>query len=127
MLRTGYQSQCNHAVYDELCGLKIGDFQETVTVTDITNSGKTLLVDSKAHPDAYYKAGLATLDGSNYRSITSVLGLEVNLLSPFDGIKVGDQIDLAKGCDGSSAACHSFDNFLNFLGCLDIPTENPFT
>jgi len=127
MLRTGYQSQCNHAVYDELCGLKIGDFQETVTVTSISNNGKTLLVDSKAHPDAYYKAGLATLDGSNYRSITSVLGLEVNLLSPFDGIKVGDQIDLSKGCDGSSAACHSFGNFLNFLGCLDIPTENPFT
>jgi uncharacterized phage protein (TIGR02218 family) len=127
MLRTGYQAQCNHSVYDELCGLKIGDHQETVTITAIQNQGKTLVIDSKAHPDDYYRAGLATLDGSNYRSVLGVTGLEVHLLSPFDGIKIGDRIDLAKGCDGSSSACHSFGNFSNFLGFLDIPTENPFT
>lgn len=126
MLRMGYQAQCNNHVFDDLCTLKLSDWQETVTVTAIDNNGFTVIINSKSHPDAYYGAGLLSKNSSDFRTVTRVAGTSISLLSPFDGLKVGDQLELAKGCNGSASSCQSFGNFDNFLGCLNIPTDNPF-
>lgn len=126
MLRMGYQAQCNNHVFDDLCTLKLTDWQETVTVTAIVNNGFTIVINSKSHPDDYYGAGLLSKNSSDFRTVTRVAGTSISLLSPFDGLKVGDQLELAKGCNGSASSCQSFGNFDNFLGCLNIPTDNPF-
>lgn len=126
VLRCGYQSQCNHHLYDTRCGLQIQDWQEDSFVTAIRDNGFTVEVASKQHADDYYLTGLLSKKGSDFRMITESVGNTFRLMSPIDGLKVGDAIQVAKGCDHSAAACHSFDNFENFLGFLTIPTENPF-
>lgn len=126
VLRCGYQSQCNHHLYDTRCGLQIQDWQEDTTVTAIKDNGFTVEVASKSEADDYYITGLLSKNGSDFRVITSCSGNSFKLMSPIDGLKVGDAIQVAKGCDHSAAACHSFDNFDNFLGFLTIPADNPF-
>ena len=126
VLRCGYQSQCNHHLYDTRCGLQIQDWQEDTTVTSIKDNGFTIEVASKSQVDDYYITGLLSKNGSDFRMITSCVGNELKLMSPIDGLKVGDSIQVAKGCDHSAAACHSFGNFDNFLGFLTIPSDNPF-
>ncbi|HGY9638050.1 TPA: phage BR0599 family protein [Pseudomonas putida] len=126
VLRCGYQSQCNHHLYDTRCGLQIQDWQEDTRVTAIKDNGFTVEVASKANPDDYYITGLLSKNGSDFRMITSCSGNSFKLMSPIDGLKVGDAIQVAKGCDHSAAACQSFGNFDNFLGFLTIPSDNPF-
>jgi uncharacterized phage protein (TIGR02218 family) len=126
IMRTGYQSQCNHHLYDSRCSLEMQDWQEDTTVVAITNSGYTVQLSNKAHEDDYYKAGLLSKEGFDFRQINSVTGNDFELISPIDGLAVGDVVQVAKGCDRSAASCQSFGNFDNFLGFLTIPTDNPF-
>lgn len=126
VLRCGYQSQCNHHLYDTRCGLQIQDWQEDTKVTAIKDNGFTVEVANKQNEDDYYITGLVSKGWSDFRMITGSSGNAFNLMSPIDGLKVGDAIQVAKGCDHSAAACRSFGNFENFLGFLTIPTENPF-
>lgn len=126
IMRTGYQSQCNHHLYDSRCSLEMQDWQEDTTVVAITNSGYTVQLANKAHADTYYTAGLLSKNGSDFRQINSVTGNDFELMSPIDGLAVGDVVQVAKGCDRSAASCQSFGNFDNFLGFLTIPTDNPF-
>lgn len=126
IMRTGYQSQCNHHLYDQRCSLEIQDWQEETTVKSISNSGYTIELTSKSHEAEYYKAGLLSKDGSDFRQVNSVDGNFFELMSPIDGLAVGDVVQVAKGCDRSAASCQSFGNFDHFLGFLTIPTDNPF-
>ncbi len=126
VLRTGYQSQCNHHLYDSRCKLQLQDWQEQTTVTAITNNGYNIEVSAKAHEDSYYSAGILSKDNADFRMITATTGNVFSLISPLDALKVGDNIQIAKGCDRSAAACQSFNNFDNFFGFLAIPTDNPF-
>jgi uncharacterized phage protein (TIGR02218 family) len=126
IMRTGYQSQCNHHLYDSRCSLEMQDWQEDTAVVAITNSGYTVQLANKAHADTYYTAGLLSKNGSDFRQINSVAGNNFELMSPIDGLQVGDVVQVAKGCDRSAASCQSFGNFDNFLGFLTIPTDNPF-
>lgn len=126
VLRCGYQSQCNHHLYDSRCGLQIQDWQEDTTVTAIKENGFVVEVASKLNSDDYYITGLLSKGGSDFRMITSCSGNSFKLMSPIDGLKAGDAIQVAKGCDHSASACRSFGNFDNFLGFLTIPSDNPF-
>lgn len=125
-LRFGYQSQCNHNLFDENCRLKIQDWQQDVIVTDIQKSGFKLLVSGKTSPDDYYRGGLISKSDDDFRDVVSVVGSAVEIIAPFDGLKIGDVLQITKGCDRSAASCQSFGNFDNFFGCLTIPSENPF-
>ena len=125
IMRTGYQSQCNHHLYDTRCSLEMQDWQEDTTVVAISNIGYTVQLGGKAHADTYYTAGLLSKDGSDFRQINSVTGNNFELMSPIDGLMVGDVIQVTKGCDRSASSCQSFGNFDNFLGFLTIPTDNP--
>lgn len=128
ILRFGYQSQCNHHLYDDLCGLDITKYQESLTVVKVEDGGAKIYLSSLAHEPEYYLAGLCSFDESDYRMILEANTAEnsITLISGIDSLKAGSQVKLAKGCDRSSKACHSFGNFENFYGCLTIPDENPF-
>lgn len=125
-LRFGYQSQCNYHVFDELCGLKIQDWQYEITVTEITGSGYTLKVTGLSEDEEFYKGSLVSVDEDDFRDVLSASGNQITILTPFDGLKVGQKLQITKGCDRSAKACKSFNNFDNFFGFLTIPTENPF-
>lgn len=128
ILRFGYQSQCNHHLYDELCGLDITKYQESQTVVRIEDGGAKIYLTSLGHEPEYYLAGLCAFDETDYRMILEANAAEnsITLISGLDSLKAGSQVKLAKGCDRSSKSCHSFGNFENFYGCLTIPEENPF-
>ena len=125
-LRFGYQAQCNHHVFDELCGLKIQDWQEEVTVTSIQNNGFTINVTGLLNSNDYYKGSIISKNDDDFRDVLSVNAGVITLFSPLSDLVVGDKLKITKGCDRSSAACKSFNNFDNFFGFVTIPTDNPF-
>ncbi|MGV6393675.1 phage BR0599 family protein [Pseudomonas caspiana] len=106
--------------------MQLQDWQQQTTVVAITNNGYNIQVSSKAPEDIYYSAGILSKDNADFRRITDISGNVFALISPLDALKVGDNIQIAKGCDRSAAACQSFNNFDNFFGFLAIPTDNPF-
>lgn len=128
ILRAGYHSQCNHHLYDDMCTLDITQHQETQAVIKVEDGGAKIYLSSLNHVAEHYLAGLVSFDETDYRMILAVDKSEnsLTLISGMDSLKAGDQVKLAKGCDRSSKACHSFGNFENFSGCLNIPEENPF-
>lgn len=128
ILRFGYQSQCNHHLYDDLCALDITQYQESQTVLKVENGGAKIYLSALNHDPDYYLAGLVSFDETDYRMILEVNQAEnsVTMISGMDSLNVGSLVKLAKGCDRSARACHSFNNFENFSGCLTIPDENPF-
>lgn len=127
-LRSGYQSQCNNHLFDENCRLRHQDWQHDIEITDVIDAGFTLKAANILHGNEYYRGSLISVGGDDFRDVLSVdkNRREIKLLSPFDGLQPGSILQITKGCDRSAAACHSFDNFDNFFGCLTIPTENPF-
>lgn len=128
ILRFGYQAQCNHHLYDDLCGLDITNYQEAQTVTQVEDGGRLVYLSGFNHDADYYLAGLLSFDETDFRMITDIdlAAGSVQLISGIDSLAPGDQVKLAKGCNRSAQACHSFGNFDNFYGCLTIPDENPF-
>ena len=128
ILRFGYQSQCNHHLYDDLCTLDITQYQETQTVLKVEDGGAKIFLSALNHAAEYYLAGLVSFDETDYRMILEVDPEEnsVTMISGMDSLSAGSQVKLAKGCDRSAKSCQSFNNFDNFSGCLTIPDENPF-
>lgn len=128
ILRFGYQSQCNHHLYDDLCALDITQYQETQTVLRVEEGGAKIFLSALNHDAEYYLAGLVSFDETDYRMILEVDPEEnsVTMISGMDSLAGGNQVKLAKGCDRSAKSCQSFNNFDNFTGCLTIPDENPF-
>lgn len=125
-LRMGYHAQCNHHLFDDMCGLRIEQWQEEVIVIEIKDSGYQVVIEGKSQPDAYYIAGLMSVNNRDYRTVMGIQDDIIDLMSPIDGLKPGDKVKLSKGCDRSAASCSSFNNFDNFFGCLTIPDLNPF-
>lgn len=126
VLRMGYHAQCNHHLFDDMCGLRLQDWQEAAIVQSVTSSGTTVQVNSKQNDDGYYIAGLLSTTKGDHRTIVAVDNNTIEIQSPIDDLKSGDVIRISKGCDRSAAACQSFDNYDNFFGCLTIPQDNPF-
>jgi len=128
ILRFGYHSQCNHHLYDDMCSLDITNYQETQTVIKVEGGGAKIYLTSLDHDPEYYLAGLCSFDETDHRMILEANAAEksITLISGIDSLKAGSSVKLAKGCDRSSSACHSFNNFENFSGCLTIPEQNPF-
>ena len=83
------------------------------------------IMETKSYPDGWLSFGLLVKDGVN----TLVTSSSVNSLSLYRqhvGLKVGDVVRVAPGCDQSLKTCAAkFGNNLHFAGHPFIPSSNP--
>lgn len=125
------QRPCRHALYGTGCGLALGDWQTSATVTVVSNNGLNLTVPVAASSDDnYFRGGVIEFDGAQ-EMITAHTGTALTLAARLPGL--ADEIDaegsaavqIAPGCDLSTANCGIFDNILNFGGA-PFMADTPF-
>ena len=147
ILTRKYQRTCMNNIYDKFCGLDFNEwsFEVTVTAIDGLNVAYTVnptqvidengdpvfengdpVMEVKTYPARWLNRGVLQKDGV----FTFIVGNSVNgsirLYRQHIGLKVGDVVRLAPGCDQSHKTCHEkFNNHLRFGGHPNIPTENP--
>ena len=79
----------------------------------------------KTYPVGWLNRGVLQQDGV-YTFIIANSGNVARLYRQHIGLKVGDVVRLAPGCDQSHKTCHEkFNNHLRYGGHPNMPTENP--
>lgn len=127
--RYTYQTECGHHVYDKRCRLNIDDHSVFAKVSNIASDGVTITLSSRGTIEAgHLHLGFIQTTDNHSSMITEDDGsLTIKILTPIEGLKVGDDIRVAKGCDNSSDTCKNrFNNFENFFGFEVVPTRNIF-
>lgn len=122
-----YQSPCNHVLYSTECGADAAANQHVTTVTSV--GVNTLSLASNPFADGECNAGeIVWAGGQERRMVISNVLNDFTITFPFSGIGIGDSVVLRRGCDHSYETCKAkFANGINFGGCPNVPTENPFT
>lgn len=83
------------------------------------------IMETKSYPDGWLSLGLLLKDGVN-TLVTSGTANSLNLYRQHVGLKVGDVVRVAPGCDQSLKTCAAkFGNNLHFAGHPFIPSSNP--
>lgn len=83
------------------------------------------VMETKSYPDDWLSLGLLLKDGVN-TLIRSGGGNSLSLYRQHIGLKVGDVVRVAPGCDQSLKTCAGkFGNNLHFAGHPFIPSSNP--
>ncbi|WP_151724414.1 phage BR0599 family protein [Acinetobacter ursingii] len=146
ILTRKFQASCPNSIYDRWCGLNFNKWSFEVTVTAINGLTVSFAVvptqmideegnptfedgapvmETKAYPAGWLNLGLLVKDGV-YTTITAGGGSSLNLYRQHVGLKVGDVVRVAPGCDQSLKTCHEkLNNSLNFAGHPFIPSVNP--
>lgn len=125
-----YTPGCRADVFDARCGLTVGLFTVTGSVTSFSN--KRIFRDTtRTEADGYFMGGLLTwtsglnnglsMEVKKYTSATD----EFELVLPMrNQIVVGDAYSVYAGCDKSWETCKTkFDNIVNFRGEPFVPQE----
>jgi hypothetical protein len=121
-----FQTQCNHEVYDDLCTLHEADFTTTSTVTNIKDSVITVANDNGV--DHYLKIGkMRNQRTGETRVIVDNVANVITVGYGFLDIKLGDVVDLIRGCDKAYTTCKDdFDNLINNSSFMFLPSTNPY-
>jgi uncharacterized phage protein (TIGR02218 family) len=129
-LRLSWGRGCPHVLYDGSCRVNPASYATAVQVQDM--NGNTLVSTGLAMlPDAYFAGGFLSFTGpwggTERRGIEYHVGTNIQLLSPTDGISVGDWILVYPGCDRVTLTCQSkFNNLANYGGFPHLPVKSPF-
>jgi len=127
VLRWKWQKQCNHAIYDEYCGVDPMSFSATFQAT-VSNYG--LDIDApvlKSYVDGWFTRGFVEWEGI-YRPVAYNEGGTITLAYTIEDLETGDTVTAFAGCDHKAETCRDkFNNIENFLGFKDIPVDNPTT
>lgn len=122
-----YQPNCNWALYHYGCVADRNAFRLDGVVASV--SGLTLnAVVFSTQPDGWLKAAWVQRENTReVRFITSHVGNDITLQSPFPGLAVGEPIVAFAGCMRDMATCGTkFGNLPRFAGWPDIPSKNPY-
>lgn len=147
ILTRKFQRACTNKIYDRFCGLDFNVWSVAVTVTDVSQTSLSFVVNPtpaldengdpvldengnpvlevKSYPVGYFDRGLLLKDGI-YTFINSSTSTALTLYRPHFGLSIGDVVRFAPGCDQSHALCGSkFSNNRRFMGFPFIPNSNP--
>lgn len=124
-----YSEDCQHTLYDTYCSLNKGDYDETGTISSVTDAFRvhsTIFLYSN-HAAGYWLDGevkFTSGDNTNVRRSIKSHGdgyVDVRVAFP-DTIAVGNGITAYPGCDKKGETCEGkFDNYENFFGFEYIP------
>jgi uncharacterized phage protein (TIGR02218 family) len=126
----GFQSLCNHFVYDDRCQVDDTDPAyrlSNAAVASVTSATITV-PGALAFPNGWFTGGFVeALGGDDSRLILAHDGDELTLLLPFPFNVDGQLVTLLAGCAHDLATCDSkFSNVINFGGFAFVPWKNPF-
>lgn len=117
VLTRKYQRTCPNVIYDIFCGLNIEDWSYTATITAI--DGLHIEYDTVI-PNDFLNSGILIHNG-----VSTWIKDNNTLYREHVGLKVGDTVVLAAGCNQSRQMCHEkFNNHLRFGGFINIPNES---
>lgn len=122
-----YLPSCAADLGDSRCGVALGPFTVTATVTAVTDNA-TFAASSLAQPADHFRAGVLTWTGGanagrqlEVKSHAAGGALTLLLAMP-SVVAVGDTFSLVAGCDKLLATCSAkFGNVVNFRGFPDLP------
>ena len=120
-----YQSQCNHALYDDRCRVIMADFQRMATAVSYRNLNMVISTDL---PEEWAAGGFVQKTGDKERRlITANMGNRLTLGSPFRTVADDEPLLIQAGCDHTIATCRQkFMNQPNFGGFPTVPYLNIF-
>lgn len=133
-----FSRACPFALYDpNTCGANKASFRVQGTVDSISDDGLTIASSAFAtKPADWLAAGFiefgepATGNKQLMRQRRAILTHSsdtVQLISPVNGLQIGEYFDAYKGCTKTTDSCNSFSNLPNFGGFPYIPLKNVFT
>lgn len=124
-----YQVPCNHVLYSSLCGASRVDNSFIATVQSVNATDISLSTIPTTTNDL--RAGeIVNNRNGERRLIFSNSGSALTIGYPFADLVPGDEVQLVRGCDhrGRNGDClNKFNNYINFGGFEDIPSDNPFS
>jgi hypothetical protein len=135
-LRSYYQRQCPHILYESPCNVNKENFKSIVVVTSV--AGLDVGVTGTLEVDKF-AGGMMSWNspaGLQWRTITGNVANSVKVNFPFMPITDkfgrslvnGTSITLYPGCQHTVTDCtNRFNNLANYGGFPFIPIDNPFT
>lgn len=143
-LRRNYQYGCPHVLYGRACGLSRiantakGDIIEISSGQVITwrRGNRSILIQPEEMVAGVFTVTLpsgrevkraitgATLIPSDVEGRQDV---SLRLMSVIPDLTADLPVTVTRGCGHSWDACQAFGNTVNYGGCPNIPTKNPFT
>lgn len=126
ILTRKFQRSCPSKIYDRFCGLNFDEWAVEATVVSLEGLGVSFTTTEVGDwEDGYFTRGLLKKDGV-YTFISTHFNETVVLYRQHIGLKVGDVVQLAAGCNQSLALCESrFNNGSRFHGFPNMPNTNP--
>ena len=125
--RWRYQLTCNHTLFDDQCSLTKLDYKvEAVVTLDETQTILTSATfEDSEFGDGYFTGGEVAF-GVESRTIVAHAGSAITLMYKMKHLIDEAVVDVYPGCDRRLETCRDkFDNIINSLAFLFIPTENP--
>ena len=125
--RWRYQLTCNHTLFDNQCSLAKIDYrvEAIVTLDDTQTVLTSAIFEDSEFGDGYFTGGEVAL-GVESRTIVAHTGSTITIMYKMKHLIGGDVVDVYPGCDRRLETCRDkFDNIINSLAFLFIPTENP--
>jgi len=132
-LRRTWGYSCPHVLGEAACGVDLGDFDATCTVSSV--SGVTVVATgADAQANGYWVGGmLSRYDPATGRTLRTMIvghsGTTLRLLAPL-ALVAGDAVTLTPGCDhsldGAGGCVTRFDNAANFGGFPWTPKSSPY-
>lgn len=126
-----FQGQCNRILFDSGCTIDNAFWKMPGQVGAIAPDGVTLTIGACAgKADGYFNLGYIE-KGYSRRMILNHAGTQLLLLTPMQGLVVGETVLVYAGCDrtysGAQGCVAKFNNGVNFMGWPWIPAKNPFS
>lgn len=122
-----YQKLCRHSLYsaEPRCGVSYDAFKVAGLITGYSGGFSFDVDTASAQPDGYYKGGILDA-GGNLGFIISHVGTTLILITPLDGIDIGDSVFIAPGCDLAIKTCDKkFNNKHRHGGFVATPRTTP--
>jgi uncharacterized phage protein (TIGR02218 family) len=131
-----YQKPCGAVLGDSACGIDLTrpEFQFDVLATEIIDGRNFLLSGAGSYEDGWFARGqleVLTGPGAGLSATIKQDSLEgvtrrVSLWEPIrSALAAETMVRLTAGCDKRSTTCRAkFDNYLNFRGFPDVPSED---
>jgi hypothetical protein len=118
-----FGNTCQHLVYKAGCDLSLEANEFNVTVIAIT--GQAITVSGISGMDGQFVSGMMRFGDGDWRDIIAQAGSVLTLIYPMDGMVVGSNVRVYRGCNRSYSRCAELGN-LDHIFKFNIPSKNVF-
>ena len=124
-----FQSPCNWVLYDGQCQVNRAAFEFPEVVIDLgINTVQVNAIPPAFTADTFLGGEIVVPRTSERRMIVGVVGTTFTANFPFSDLIIGDDVNIAAGCDHAFTTCRDkFSNATRFGGHRFIPFINPFS